>query len=94
MLEVQISKSGMTKIIVTFHANTLEYFYATATNGGRSFHVGHIKTLEIVADKKGRHFLHMETEHNKFDDEVEEGALPKARELVAAVQEAMKAVNL
>jgi hypothetical protein len=94
MLEVQISKSGMTKIIVTFHANTLEYFYATATNGGRSFHVGHIKTLEIVTDKKGRHFLHMETEHNKFDDEVEQLALPKTRVLVSAAQEAMRSVSL
>ena len=94
MLEVQISKSGMTKVIVTFHANTLEYFYATSNGGGRSFHVGHIKNIELVTNKKGKHLLHMETEYHKFDDEVEERAIPKTRELVAAVQEAMKAANL
>jgi hypothetical protein len=94
MLEVQISKSGMTKVIVTFHANTLEYFYATSNGGGKSFHVGHIKSIELVTNKKGKHLLHMETEYHKIDDEVEERAIPKIKELIAAVQEAMKAANL
>jgi len=94
MLEVQISKQSFTKPIVTFHANTVEFFYSTANSGGRSFHVGHIKSLEVTTDKKGKYELVLTTEHHTIRHDVDEEAVPRLRELVAAVQQVMQTVSL
>ena len=82
------------KPIVTFHTNTLEYFLLLSISGGTSFHVGHIKSIEVGKDKKGRNTLITKTETQTIEIEVSEQALPKAKELVASVQEAMKTVYL
>jgi hypothetical protein len=93
MHEVLLNQSGA-KPIVTFHANTLEYFSLTAQTGGFSYHVGHIKSIEIITDKKGSHTLVTKTDTRTMETDISEQALPKAKELVAAVQDAMKTVKL
>lgn len=94
MLEVQLSTQSFTKPIVTFHANTVEFFYSTANSGGRSFHVGHIKTFDLTIDKKGKYELVLTTEHHTLRHDVDEEAITRVRELVAAVQQAIKTVSL
>ncbi len=93
MQEVLLNQSAA-KPIVIFHANTLEFFTLVSKGGGASYHVGHIQSIEISTDKKGRHTLTTKTESQTIETEVSEQALPKARELVAAVQEAMKTIKL
>jgi hypothetical protein len=94
MLEVQLSSQSFTKPIVTFHANTVEFFYSTANSGGRSFHVGHIKSFDLTIDKKGKYELVLTTEHHTLRHDVDEDAISKARDLVAEVQQAMKTIAL
>ena len=94
MLEVQLSTRSYTKPIVTYHAHTVEFFYSTVNSGGRSFHIGHIKTFELEVDKKGRYELVLTTEHHTINHDVDEEALSRVRELVAEVQQAMKTVAL
>lgn len=93
MIEVQLSTQNIQKTIVTFHASSLEYFYAPSNEGGRSFHVGHLKSIELITDQRGRHTLVMTTLYHTLREEVEEKALARTRELVAAVQQAMAAYN-
>lgn len=94
MHEVQLSKQSFTKPIVTFHANTVEFFNSTANSGGRSFHVGHIKTFELTTDKRGKYELVLTTEHHTIRHDVDEEAVVRIRELIAEVQQAMKTVSL
>ncbi len=93
MHEVQLNQSER-KPIITFHANTLEYFSTMANEGGSSFHVGHLKSIEITTDKKGKHWLVAKLPVQTIETEVSEQALAKVKELVAAVQEAMKTIKL
>ena len=94
MIEVQLSSQDVRKIIVTFHANSLKYFDALSNGGGESFHVGHIKSIEITTDKKGRNIFVMTTEHRTRGYEVDDRALGKLKALIAEVQKAMKSVSL
>ena len=94
MLEVQLSTRSFTKPIVTYHAHTVEFFYSTVNSGGRSFHLGHIKTFELTVDKKGRYELVLTTEHHTLRHDVDEEAISKVRELVAEVQQALKTIAL
>jgi hypothetical protein len=82
------------KTIVTFHANTIEFFSLLSNTGGVSFHIGHLKSIEISADKKGKNWLVIKNELQTFEYEVSEKATAKAKELVTAVQDAMKTVRL
>ena len=93
MHEVLLNQSA-SKPIVTFHANTLEYFSLTSQTGGFSYYIGHIKSIEIITDKKGRYTLVTKTDTRTIETDVSEQALAKAKELVAAVQEAIKTVKL
>ncbi len=93
MHEVLLNQSAA-KPIVTFHANTLEFFLLLSKSGGTSIHVGHLKSFETAKDKKGRNTLITKTETQAIEIEVSDQALPKVRELVNAVQEAMKTVTL
>jgi len=94
MIEVQLSQN-IHKTIVTFHANMIQYFYATEKNGGRSVHVGHIKSIEITTNKNGKHALLITTQLFTFlDHEVEDQALDKVKELVVEVQRAMQSTAL
>ena len=94
MIEAQLSQD-VHKTIVTFYANIIAYFYATEKNGGRSMHVGHIKSIGIAINKKGKHALLITTEYFTFlDHEVDDQALDKVKELVAEVQRAMQSTAL
>lgn len=93
MIEVQLN-TGPKKLIVTFADNVLEYFSLMSTEGSARYHAGHFKSIEITTDKKGAHTLEVKLEIRTLASEVSEGALPKAQELVAAVQKAMKSLAL
>ena len=97
MIEVQLSKQSSEKLIVTFDANVLSYFSVfnvrTSSSANGRIHVGHIKSIEIVTDKNGKHKLLVVS---KFDvkwsqDDVDATALDKVKALVAEVQRAMQA---
>ena len=94
MIEVQLSQN-IHKTIVTFHANIVQYFYATEKNGGRSVHVGHIKSIEIKTNNKGKSALLITTQLFTFlDHEIDDQALDKVKELVDEVQRAMQSTVL
>ena len=88
MIEVQLSTQSMQKQIVSYHANTLAFFFATG-NQPYIFHVGHLKSIEIV-EKRGKHYLTVSTGLKDNSEEIESRALPKVKELVAEVQKDMK----
>ena len=88
MIEVQLSTQSMQKQIVSYHANTLAFFFATG-NQPYIFHVGHLKSIEIV-EKRGKHYLTVSTGLKDNSEEIESRALPKVKELVVEVQKAMK----
>jgi hypothetical protein len=88
MIEIMLSDSSLTKPIVTFHANTVEFYYATS-NEVYGFHVGHIKSIEVT-EKKGKYYLTITTGLRDNSEEVSEQTLPKVKELVLEVQKAMK----
>jgi len=88
MIEVQLSTQSMQKQIVSYHANTLAFFFATG-NQPYIFHVGHLKSIEIV-EKRGKHYLTVSTGLKDNSEEIESRVLPKVKELVAEVQKAMK----
>ena len=92
MIEVQLSVESRT--IVTFHANTVEFFHATSAAGGKSFHVGHIKAFDLVTDGNGRNILTLNTEQHVLNHEVDDRAVARVRELVIEVQRAIKTVSL
>ena len=100
MIEVQLSKKNLEKLIVTFDANVIRYFSVldvrSSTAASGRLHVGHIRSIEITTDKKGKHKLLITTKFDgKFsNDEVDDEALGKVRELVAEVQRAMQSVAL
>jgi tRNA(Phe) wybutosine-synthesizing methylase Tyw3 len=99
-MEVQLSKQSPERLIVTFDANVIRYFSAinvrTSSSASGRIHVGHIKSIELVTDKKGKNFLLITT---KFDapfskDAVDDEALEKVKRLVAEVQRAMQSTAL
>lgn len=94
MVEVQLNTQSIQKPIITFHANTVQFFYATANGAEKSFHVWHIKSIELTADNKGRRKLILKTDFHTITEDVDERAVSKVQELVAAVQAAMKPVSL
>jgi hypothetical protein len=89
MIEVQLSTKTLTQTIVTFYANRVEFFFVTAKQGGRSYHVGHIRSFGL-SQSNGKNYLLLTTEYTQEREEVDAAALPKATELVAAVQQAMQ----
>jgi hypothetical protein len=93
MIEVLLNP-GPKKLIVSFGDNVLEYFSLMSTEGSARYHAGHFKSVEITTDKKGAHTLEVKLETRTLASEVSEAALPKARELVAALQKAMKSLSL
>ncbi|HEX2696265.1 MAG TPA: hypothetical protein VHM28_01065 [Anaerolineales bacterium] len=92
-MEVQLN-SGPRKLIVSFGDNVLEYFSLMSAEGSARYHVGHFKSIEITTDKKGAHTLEVKLETRMLASEVSEQALPKAQELVTAVQKAMASLKL
>jgi hypothetical protein len=92
-MEVQLNTSAK-KLIVTFADNVLEYFSLMSPEGSARYHAGHFKSIEITTDKKGAHTLEVKLETRMLSSEVSEQALPKTKELVAAVQKAMASLQL
>ena len=89
MNEVELNQS-LLRPIVRLHANTLEFFHAN--NGEqKSFHVRHIKSIEITADRKGKHKLVTTAGWGTFTEDVDDEVLADLKKLVAEVQQAMKA---
>jgi len=100
MIEVQLSRQSLEKLIVTFDANVVRYFSVTnvrtsSSSSGR-IHVGHIKSIEITTNRKGKPALLITTKFNApfSNDEVDDDALDKVKALVAEVQQAMQSTAL
>lgn len=100
MIEVQLSKQNSEKLIVTFDGSVVRYFSVidvrTSSSGSGRIHVGHIKSIEIATNKKGKTALLITTKFNVpfSNDEVDNEALEKVKELVAEVQRAMQSTAL
>ena len=95
MIEAQLSKTTSQKRIVTLYANVIEHFSAVEQSGGKSMHVGHIKSIEITTDKKGKHTLTITSPHISFlNDQVDDAQLDKVKEWIVEVQRAMKSTSL
>jgi hypothetical protein len=87
MIEIQLSTKSLQKPIVSFHANTLAFHFATG-NQPYIFHVGRLKTVDIV-EKRGKQVLVADTGLKDASEEIDAQVLPRVKELVAAVQKAM-----
>jgi hypothetical protein len=100
MIEVQLSKQSLEKLIVSFDGTVLRYYSVldvrSSTSGSGRIHVGHIKSIELTQNKKGKQVLRVVSHFDaKFSqDEVDEAAIPKVLALVAEVQRAMQTVSL
>jgi len=100
LIEVQLSKQNSEKLIVTFDANVVRYFsmmnVRTSSSASGRIHAGHIKSIELTPNKKGKPALVITTKFNAAfsNDEVDDDAVDKVRELVAEVQRAMQSTTL
>jgi len=99
MIEVQLSKKNSSKTIITLYGNIIEYFSALNYDGGRSIHVGHLTSIGIVPNKKGKHELSITDARNRAFlhnpvNEVDDEALEKVKELIAEVQRARQSIAL
>ena len=96
MIELQLSTHSMSKPIVIFDGHVIEFFFDDLTNGSRRVHVGHLKSIEIIPVSRGKekYSLQMKGEYMLVAIDVSEAVLPKAQEMVAAIQEAKAKLNL
>jgi hypothetical protein len=96
MIELQLSTGSMSKPIVLFDDHVIEFFFDDLSNGSRRVHVGHIKSIEIipVGHGKEKYSLQIKGEYTLVMTDVSEAVLPKAQELVAAIQQAMASLHL
>ena len=99
MIDVQLSRKNTSKTIVTLYGNIIEYFSALNYDGGRSIHVGHLTSIGLTMNKKGKHELFITDERNRAFlhnpvNEVDDETLDKVKELVAEVQRAMQSIAL
>jgi hypothetical protein len=90
MIEVRLSPDSFEQTILTFDGRVLEVFHLTSDADSQRLHTGHIRSIELAPDRKGRQMLEIRTEYHKFREPVSDAALPKTRELVDAVQRAIK----
>jgi len=96
MIELQLSTKSMSKPILIFDGHVLEFFYDDLNHGSRRVHVGHIKSIEIIPVSRGKekYSLQIKGEYMLVVTDVSEAVLPKAQELVAAIQQAMALLKL
>jgi hypothetical protein len=99
MIDVQLSKTNSSKTIITLYGNVIEYFSALNYEGGRSLHIGHLTSIGIATNKRGKYELSITDERNRAFlhnpvNEVDNEALDKVRELVAEVQRIKQAITL
>jgi hypothetical protein len=96
MIELQLSTKAMSKPIAVFDGHVIEFFYDDLTHASHRVHVGHIKSIEIIPVGRGKekYSLQIKGEYLLIVTDVSEAVLPKAQEMVAAIQNAMTALNL
>jgi len=96
MIELQLSTKSMSKPILVFDGHIIEFFYDDLREGSRRIHVGHIRSIEIVpvAHGKEKYSLQIKGEYLLSVTDVSEAALPKAQEMVTAIQLAMASLIL
>lgn len=96
MIELQLSTKAMSRPIVIFDGHVIEFFFDDLTNGSRRVHVGHIKSIEIIPVGRGKekYQLQIKGEYMLVVIDVSEAILPKAQEMVAAIQKAKAELNL
>ena len=96
MIELQLSTHAMSKPIVIFDGHVIEFFFDDLTNGSRRVHVGHIKSIEIIPVGRGKekYQLQIKGEYMLVAIDVSEAVLPKAQEMVAAIQKAKAELSL
>lgn len=96
MIELQLSTHSMSKPIVIFDGHVIEFFFDDLTNGSRRVHVGHVKSIEIMPVGRGKekYQLQIKGEYMLVVIDVSETVLPKAQEMVAAIQKAKAELNL
>ena len=96
MIELQLSTKSMSKPIVVFDGHVVEFFYDDLNHGSRRVHVGHIKSIEIISVSRGKekYSLQIKGEYMLVITDVSEAVLPKAQELVAAIQQAMASLKI
>ena len=96
MFELQLSTKAMSKPIVVFDGHVIEFFYDDLHHASRRVHIGHIKSIEIIPVGRGKekYSLQMKGEYMLVVTDVSEAILPKAQEMVAAIQKAMTELKL
>jgi len=96
MIELQLSTRSMSRPIVIFDGHVIEFFFDDLTNGSRRVHVGHIKSIEILPVGRGKekYQLQIKGEYMLVAIDVSEAVLPKAQEMVAAIQKAKAELSL
>jgi hypothetical protein len=96
MIELQLSTHAMSKPIVIYDGHVIEFFFDDLTNGSRRVHVGHIKSIEILPVGRGKekYQLQIKGEYMLVAIDVSEAVLPKAQEMVAAIQKAKAELSL
>jgi hypothetical protein len=96
MIELQLSTHSMSKPIVVFDGHVIEFFYDDLRNGNRRVHIGHVNSIEIipVSHGKEKYSLQIKGEYTLIVTDVSETVLPKAQELVAAIQQAITTLHL
>ena len=96
MTELQLSTKSMSKPILIFDGHVLEFFYDDLREGSRRIHIKHIKSIEIipVGHGKEKYSLQIKGEYLLSVTDVSEAVLPKAQEMVTAIQQAMASLKL
>jgi len=96
MIELQLSTHAMSRPIVIYDGHVIEFFFDDLTNGSRRVHVGHIKSIEILPVGRGKekYQLQIKGEYMLVAIDVSEAVLPKAQEMVAAIQKAKAELSL
>ena len=96
MIELQLSTRAMSKPILVFDGHVLEFFYDDLNHGSRRVHVGHIKSIEIIPVSRGKekYSLQIKGKYMLVVTDVSEVILPKAQELVTAIQQAITTLKL
>ena len=96
MIELQLSTKAMSRPIVIFDGHVVEFFFDDLTNGSRRVHVGHIKSIEIIPVGRGKekYQLQIKGEYMLVAIDVSEAVLPKAQEMVAAIQKVKAELSL
>ena len=96
MFELQLSTKAMSKPIIIFDGHVIEIFVDDLTIKSSRIHIGHIKSIEIIPVSRGKekYMLQIKGEYMLAGADVSEAILPKAQELVVAIQKAISELKL